>query len=97
MFRKDWERCKSQERLALTILREAKKDAESKDGQDPVEKVGKVLWTMYKTLICAYRYYCLCGHEWFVLSFNEYMDMLNDCKIPDNNSSFCKCVRPPTS
>lgn len=107
MFRKDWERCRSQERLASTIARESKKDSERRDGKDPVNKQGEVLWPMYKQLVChfcspsclhnavfgfripifgscipqmlAYRFYSLCGSEWFLMALNEYMEFLNTC------------------
>jgi hypothetical protein len=57
---------------------------------DEIEEVGDVLWDLHDLIFCAYDYYCGCGKNIQSMALNQWTDFIEDCKLVDRKSKFCK-------
>ena len=88
-----WQTSRQEQGLDKLIMLHDDAGGVDEDGDgtpDEVEEVGDVLWDLHDLLFCAYDYYCGCGKNIQSMALNQWTDFIEDCKLVDRKSKFCK-------
>jgi len=86
-FSLDWQAALDQLGLAKIILRA---DTDGDGLAEEVEEVGAVLWESAERIFLIFSYYSALGDDIFGLSLNEWTQFVDDHKINNKKSKFCK-------
>lgn len=88
-----WQTSRQEQGLDKLIMLHDDAGGVDEDGDgtpDEIEEVGDVLWDLHDLIFCAYDYYCGCGKNIQSMALNQWTDFIEDCKLVDRKSKFCK-------
>lgn len=91
MFERDWARCCQKDKFTSMISRESKSAKSQKEDKVVIKHVQQILRKHYAAFVSVFVYYSSTGGgDPYHMSLNSFTTFLDDCEIPDHESSAIK-------
>lgn len=91
MFERDWIRCCQKEKFTSMLAREAKTAKSDKEEKAILKEIHAIIKGSYQKFVSAFVYYSSTGGgDPYHMSLNSFTSFLDDCEIPDHESSAIK-------